>query len=370
MDPAEVPDNPYLLLTPGPLSTSKRVRAVLTRDWCTWDEDYKRIVEDVRERVVALATRRPGYACVLMQGSGTFSVEAMLGSELPRDGRLLVLVNGAYGARMVQIARRLGIEVSVLDSGETSPPDLERLDRLLRRDGGLGHVAMVHCETTTGMLNPADEVGALLRRHGRAFLLDAMSSFGGIELDQAELGARYLVSSANKCLQGIPGFGFVVAERPALEQCKGRARSLALDLHDQWRAMEEDPGKWRFTSPTHAVRAFSEALRELADEGGAASRAARYRDNHRSTVDGMRALGFETLLPDALQAPIITAFRNPAHPAFRFERFHDELKRRGYVIYPGKVGEADTFRIGHIGDVRRADVEGLLEAVSASRYWL
>jgi 2-aminoethylphosphonate-pyruvate transaminase len=369
VDPKLVPDNPYLLLTPGPLSTSKRVRATLLRDWCTWDADYKTIVQRIRSELVALATRAPGYTSVLMQGSGTFGVEAVIGTEAPPSGGLLVLVNGAYGARIAQIARRMGIECQVQDSGETRPPDLEALDRTLAQRSELSHVAMVHCETTTGMLNPAREVGGIVRRHGRKFVLDAMSSFGGIEFDQAELGAAYLISSANKCIQGIPGFSFVVAEEATLAATKGRSRSLSLDLFDQWRAMEDDPGKWRFTSPTHAVRGFAEALAELRDEGGVAVRAARYRANHRTLVDGLRGLGFRTLLPDGLQSPIITAFHYPEHPEFRFDRFYALMKGRGFVIYPGKVSHADTFRIGHIGDVRPADLERLVEAVRASMYW-
>lgn len=369
MDPKLVPDNPYLLLTPGPLSTSKRVRAALVQDWCTWDGDYKTIVQRIRRELVALASSSPGYTSVLMQGSGTFGVEAVIGTEAPPPGGLLVLANGAYGTRIAEIARRLGLEPQLLDAGDTRPPDLEVLDRTLAARGGLSHVAMVHCETTTGMLNPAREVGAIVRRHGRQFILDAMSSFGGIELDQSDLGAAYLVSSANKCIQGIPGFSFAIAEEVSLARTKGRSRSLSLDLFEQWRAMEDDPGKWRYTSPTHAVRAFAEALAELGDEGGVAVRAARYRTNQRTVVDGLRGLGFRTLLPDALQSPIITAFQYPQSPAFRFERFYAELKQRGFVIYPGRVSQAETFRIGHIGDVWPADMERLVAAVRDSMYW-
>jgi len=365
-----LPDNPYLLLTPGPLSTSKGVKAAMLRDWCTWDADYNSIVEDVRERIVRLASANPGYTCVLMQGSGTFSVEAAIGSAVPPDGKLLVLANGAYGQRIGEIARYLGIALSVQDSGEFAPIDLEALRTTLDRDRAITHAAVVHVETTTGMLNPVAEIGAIVRGAGRGFIVDAMSSFGGIPMDMSQLGADFLISSANKCIQGVPGFGFIVARPESMEAAAGNARSLSLDAHAQWKAMEQGHGKWRFTSPTHVVRAFRQALFELDAEGGVPARAARYADNQHRLVRGMRQLGFQTLLPDALQSPIITSFLSPDHPDFGFQRFYAKLKERRFVVYPGKVTGADTFRIGNIGEVYREDIERLLAAMSDSMYWL
>jgi 2-aminoethylphosphonate-pyruvate transaminase len=370
MDPKTLPDNPYILLTPGPLSTSKGVRAAMFRDWCTWDGDYNAIVQSIRARLTALATGESGYTAVLMQGSGTFCVEATIGTALPPDGKLLVLANGHYGDRIAQIAGRLRIDHAVVDSGEISPSDVGALERSLEGDPRITHVAVVHCETTTGMLNPVEEVGRIVHRHGRSLIVDAMSSFGGMPIDLAALKADYLVSSANKCIQGVPGFGFVVARREALASCAGNARSLSLDLHAQWREMEEKGGKWRYTSPTHVVRAFSQALRELEEEGGVAARFARYSENHRTLVSGMRRLGFETLLPDKLQSPIITSFIEPGHPGYKFERFYAALKNRGFVIYPGKVTAADTFRIGTIGQVFPADMARLIDAVERCLDWL
>jgi 2-aminoethylphosphonate-pyruvate transaminase len=239
----------------------------------------------------------------------------------------------------------------------------------LAADPGITHVAVVHCETTTGMLNPVADAGAIAKARGKVFIVDAMSSFGGIPLDAAAMGADLIVSSANKCLQGVPGFGFVIARRSALEVCAGRARSLSLDLHDQWQTMERHGGKWRFTSPTHVVRAFAQALAEHEAEGGVAARHARYAANHRELVAGMRALGFKTLLPDRFQSPIITAFQRPPEPAYDFRRFYAALQARGFVIYPGKVTEVETFRIGHIGDVHPPDILRLLSAVDAAMYW-
>jgi 2-aminoethylphosphonate-pyruvate transaminase len=366
---SHIPDNPYLLLTPGPLSTTKSVKGVMLRDWCTWDDDYNRIVSGIRQRLVHIAASEDGFTAVLMQGSGTFSVEAAITTAVPDGGKLLVLANGAYGRRMAQIARRQRIPCAIIDSGELSPPNLAHLDAALDSDPGITHVAVVHCETTTGMLNPVAEIGRIVKSHDRLFMVDAMSSFGGIPMDMAALGADYLVSSANKCIQGVPGFGFVIARRQELAETEGRARSLSLDLFDQWRTMEEKGGKWRFTSPTHTVRAFSRALQELEAEGGVTARCARYRENHQRLVAGMERLGFVPLLASEHRSPIITAFFSPDAPDYRFDRFYAGLKQRGFVIYPGKVTELDTFRIGTIGDVYPADIDRLLAAIGDSMDW-
>ena len=364
-----LPENPYLLLTPGPLSTSKSVKAVMLRDWCTWDDDYNAIVQQIRRRLVELATPQDGFTAVLMQGSGTFSVESVLTSAVAKDRKLLVLANGAYGERMERIATQAGIDVEVQNSGELSPPDLTRLEQSLARDSRISHVAVVHCETTTGMLNPVEEIGRIVKSTGRTYIVDAMSSFGGIPMDIAELGADFLVSSANKCIQGVPGFGFVIARRTEMEKCRGRARSLSLDLYNQWRTMEEQQGKWRFTSPTHTVRAFSQALCELDEEGGIEARYQRYKKNHATLVYGMQLLGFKCLLDEKYLSPIITAFYSPQAPGYSFAEFYARIKAQGFVIYPGKVTEHETFRIGNIGEVNPPDIERLLRSIARSMFW-
>jgi len=369
MDLTQIPDNPYLLLTPGPLSTTWGVRAAMFRDWCTWDKDYNAIVQDVRRRITALASREQGFTSVLMQGSGTFSVEACIGSVLPADGRLLVLANGHYGLRIAKIAACLNIDHALLDFGETNRVEPDRTAEALAADPRITHVAVVHCETTTGMLNPVEEIGQKVKERGLVYIVDAMSSFGGMPMDMARMGADFLVSSANKCIQGVPGFGFVIARQDRLEECAGWSRSLSLDLFAQWREMEDKGGKWRFTSPTHTLRAFAQALDELDQEGGAPARFARYTANHRVLVQGMRALGFATLLPDALQSPFITAFHNPDAPGYTFPEFYARLKARGFVIYPGTVTTADTFRIGAIGHVFPQDMAALITAVQTSLFW-
>ncbi len=366
-------DIPYLLLTPGPLTTSRTVKEVMMRDFCTWDDDYNSIVTRIRARLVKLAlgsgkTDEPNaaeaaYTAVLMQGSGTFSVEATIGSVIPPDGKLLVVDNGAYGNRIAQITERLNIPLEVIRQTETESADLEQIDQTLANDSAITHVAMVHCETTTGLLNPAAEVGRICTKHDKIFILDAMSSFGGVEMTMPEVGCQYLVSSANKCIQGVPGFGFVLAHRATFEKTKGWARSLSLDLFDQWFEMETKGGKWRYTSPTHTVRAFDRALDELEEEGGIAKRAARYRENNQLLIDGMRKIGFQSLVAAEHQSPIITSFIYPDDPKFEFVALYEAMKKRRFVIYPGKVSDVDCFRIGNIGHVFPEDIEELLKAI-------
>ena len=356
--------NPYLLLTPGPLSTTSTVKEAMLRDWCTWDDDYNNLIQTLRCDLVSLATSQADrYTAVLMQGSGTFSVESVIGSVISKHGKLLVATNGAYGERIVRIAQVLGINVTKLDFGETGKLDIARVGKTLLADPELTHVAVVHCETTTGMLNDIAAVGVLAKAHGKVFIVDAMSSFGGIPMDVAKPGIDFMISSANKCIQGVPGFGFVIASRSELEKCSGTARSLSLDLYGQWRDMEDGHGKWRYTSPTHVVRAFVQAMLELQEEGGIEARYARYHQNQLILTRGMRALGFETLLPDELHSPIITSFMYPTS-TFDFTRFYKALKQKGFVVYPGKISKADTFRIGNIGDVQTRDIDQLLCAVS------
>jgi len=369
MNAGGLPENPYVLLTPGPLSTTPTVKAAMLRDWCTWDDDYGDIVQGIRRKLVSLATPREGYTSVLMQGSGTFCVEATLGSAVPANGRVLILANGAYGDRMALIADRLRIAHSVQRSAETVWPDLDQLRDTLSADVSITHVALVHCETTTGILNPLREIAEIVRKSGRTLIVDAMSSFGGIPMDIGGLGIDFMVSSANKCVQGVPGFGFIVARKSALEQCAGTARSVSLDLYSQWRTMEEEKGKWRFTSPTHVVRAFAQALQELDAEGGVEARHARYMENHRELIEGMTRLGFACLLDKELRSPIITSFLEPVAPGYTFAGFYAALKARGFVIYPGKVSQADTFRIGTIGDVHPATIRSLVSAIQQSMSW-
>jgi len=359
-----IPDNPYLLLTPGPLSTSKSVRNALLRDWCTWDADYNEdIVQNIRRRLAALASKKvDDYTVVLMQGSGSFSVEATLGSVVPQNGKLLIITNGAYGDRMAQMAKALKLNFMAYSCLETETPKAEILSKILDENPDITHTALVHCETTTGMLNPLSEIAKVAKERGNIFILDAMSSFGGIPLDMADYDIDFLISSSNKCIQGVPGFAFVIAKREELLKCKDNARSLCLDLYGQWKEMDKS-GKWRYTSPTHIVRAFYQALDELEAEGGIEARYNRYCKNQYLLVNGMKELGFRPLLPKEIQSPIITSFLYP-NPNFNFDIFYKSVKKMGFVLYPGKISQADTFRIGNIGEVYPKDIMKLLEVIS------
>lgn len=362
--------NPYLLLTPGPLSTTGSVKEKMLRDWCTWDDDYNNIVQSVREDLIDLSSDSPEhFTCTLMQGSGTFSVEATVGSVIPPDGKLLILANGTYGLRIQSIATYLKISNKTLNFGDQGVIDLQKVENTLIEDKEITTVIVVHCETTTGMLNPIHDIGLLCRRFNKCYIVDAMSSFGGIPIDMETSAIDYLVSSANKCIQGVPGFGFIIARKDKISKIRGYARSLSLDLYDQWITMEQQNGKWRFTSPTHVVRAFKQALTELKNEGGITVRNSRYINNQKKLVAGMKEIGFETLLPESNHSPIITTFLSPTHPDFDFKSFYLKLKKKGFVIYPGKVTDQDCFRIGNIGDVYEEDIKNLLVAVESSVYW-
>ncbi|OGT64010.1 MAG: 2-aminoethylphosphonate--pyruvate transaminase [Gammaproteobacteria bacterium RIFCSPHIGHO2_12_FULL_45_9] len=362
---------PYLLLTPGPLSTSRTVRKAMWFDSCTWDNDYKKIVADIRSQLLSIAncdTRH--YTTVLMQGSGSFGVEAVLGCTINRrKHQILILVNGVYGKRMVEMSRVLALPHVVYEVDDDKSFDANVLRHILQENPKITHLAVVHCETTTGMLNDIESIGKLAHEQQLYYIVDAMSSFGGMEFDISHLQIDFLISSSNKCLQGVPGFSFVICKKePFVELCQNNAKSLCLDLYSQWLEMEKDSGKWRYTSPTHSVLAFEQALKELNDEGGIQARAARYHENQRLLAKGMTHAGFELYLPPALQSPIISTFIEPAYipnssKLFYFKVFYNYLKAHGFVIYPGKVAHKNSFRIGNIGHLFPADITRFLSHV-------
>ena len=360
--PARSETGDPLLLTPGPLTTSKTVKQAMVHDWGSRDATFIALNAEVMDSLPKIIHGEGAYVTVPMQGSGTFAVEAMLTTFVPRDGAILVLINGAYGQRAKRILAVAGRATIVHETPEETPPDLGAVERILSRTPAITHVFAVHCETTSGILNPIETIAALCARHGRRLLIDSMSAFGALELDARTTPFDAVAASANKCLEGVPGLGFVVCKRDALAACEGAATTLSLDLLDQRRNLEKT-GQYRFTPPIHVIVAFHQALQEFWAEGGVAGRGGRYAENARILIGGMRALGFETLLPDALQAPIIATFRTPSHPNFVFQRFYDALKERGYVIYPGKLTVADSFRIGCIGRLHPDHMRGALEAV-------
>jgi len=341
---------PYLL-TPGPLTTSYATKAAMLVDWGSWDEDFRDVTAQIRALLLAMSGDRRGeFDCVPMQGSGSFSVEAMLGSFVPGDGKALVLSNGAYGKRIAQTLKYLGRDHTIIDKGDYLPPRGAEVSAAIDADPAITHVVVVHCETSSGILNPLREISDAVDQAGRKLLIDAMSAFGAIDLDSNEIHYQAMVSSANKCIEGVPGFGFIIAQKKALAAARGRSHSLCLDVHAQWAHMECS-GQWRFTPPTHAVVAFREALKAHKSEGGVAARGARYRKNRDVLVAGMRDLGFETLLKDRWLSPIIVTFFCPEDKAFIFADFYRLMKKKGFIIYPGKLTVVDSFRIGCIGQL-------------------
>ena len=364
-----------LLFTPGPLTTSPTVKQAMLRDLGSRDDEFIGLVRDIRNRLLALAgvSQEQGYECILMQGSGTFGVESVVSSVLLPHGRLSVLVNGAYGERIVKMAKRYNVYNGGSTQGENQPiKDAVCLgiQRKARKLAGAEnnlellttHLAVVHSETTSGIINLLEGISRDAKEHGVSLIVDAMSSFGAYPINVAELGIDFLISSANKCIEGVPGFSFVIARREALLASEGNARSLSLDLHAQWRGLEGD-GQFRFTPPTHALLAFKQALDELDAEGGIAGRAVRYQKNHDTLVRKMRALGFKEYVPEQHQSCIITTFHHPSDPRFVFEDFYRRLSDKGFVIYPGKLTKVDCFRIGHIGRLYPKDMEALVSAI-------
>jgi 2-aminoethylphosphonate-pyruvate transaminase len=339
-------------------------------DPCPWDEEYRGLVQRIRMQTVRLATAEEGWTMIPLQGSGTFAVEATVGSFLPRGAKLLIVNNGAYGVRMRKIAEHLRIDHVDLVQPETSPVDPAAVARLLARDRAITHVGIVHCETTTGVVNPIAEVGRLAAEHRKVYLVDAISSFGGIPLTLEEVGCQVLVSTANKCLQGTPGFAFVLARLDLVEASRGWARSLSMNLLDQWDYFEQSQGRWRYTSPTQVVHAFAQALAELEAEGGIPARNQRYRTNAEILVAGLEAAGFQTLLAPEHRSPILTAFRFPDHPQFTFDGLYAHLRQHRFDIFPFSISRIDAFRIGTIGHVFPDDFRRLVGAITElARQW-
>lgn len=353
----------YLLLTPGPLTTSEKVKQAMDFDYCTWDDDYKKITQSFRHSLLEVAqVKEDEYTAVPIQGSGTYGVESVISSTISNKDKLLIGINGAYGKRISEMADIYGLDHVDLVVDEREPITLDLVTECLKKNPDITHFAMIHCETTTGILNPIEDIIPYVSAQGIITIVDAMSSFGGVPINVKKEKIDYLISSSNKCIQGVPGFSFVIARKNLLESTEGISRTLSLDLYGQYAEMERNNGKWRFTSPTHVVHAFYEALEELKAEGGVAARHRRYSNNQKHLASGMEELGFKVLIDEKNQSPIITSFIYPSTD-FDFNEFYQQLKSDGFVIYPGKISQVPTFRIGNIGEVYDEDITKLLVAV-------
>jgi len=352
-----------ILLTPGPLTTSSATRSAMLVDWGSWDGAFNAMTASVCRDLVAIVDGQEDHVCVPLQGSGTFSVEAALGTLVPRDGKVLVPDNGAYCKRIARILGYLGRESVVLPHDEQEPADPRRIDAALAEDRSITHVAQVHCETGTGILNPLSEIAATVAKHGRALIIDAMSTYGAIPIDARTVRFDALIAASGKCLEGVPGMGFVIARRSALERSADNSSSLSMDLLDQFQYMEKT-GQWRFTPPTHVLAALRAAIDQYRAQGGQKARLARYTENCRALISGMRALGLKTFLPEAVQAPIIVTFHAPPDPAYVFAEMYRRVRDRGFILYPGKLTSVETFRVGCIGAINAETIKQAVAAVA------
>ena len=351
-----------ILLTPGPLTTTSRTKEAMLSDWGSWDVSFNQLTATVCKDIVDIVHGQGTHVCVPMQGSGTFSVEAALGTLVPKKGKVLVPANGAYCQRIARILGYLGRDVVVLEHGEDEPANPDRIQAALAADPSITHVAVVHCETSAGILNPLHDIAMVVAQHNRQLIVDAMSSFAAIPIDLRHTPIDALIAASGKCLEGVPGMGFVVVKQTTLEAAAGNAHSLALDLQDQWIYMQKT-GQWRYTPPTHVVAALRVALDQFHEEGGVSARNARYQKNCDALVAGMRTLGLRTYLADEVQAPIIVTFHSPDHPNFQFSKLYEGVKAQGFILYPGKLTQVETFRVGCIGAI---DSSHIFKAVAAT----
>ncbi len=352
-----------LLFTPGPLTTSLSVKEATLTDLGSRDSAFISIIHDVRNKLLTLGhVSKPDYESIIIQGSGTFGIESVISSAIPADGMLLNIINGAYGRRISQMARIHNIPLIELIYDEDTLPNIEEIKNLINDNGLITHVSVIHGETTTGMINPIGEIGEICSNNSITMIVDAMSTYGAYDINLKELNISYLISSSNKCIEGIPGFSFVLAKRNELDKCKGLARTLSLDLYDQWNSLNSS-GQFRFTPPVQALLAFNKALEELDTEGGIEARARRYSENNLFLINEMTRLGFKIYLPESVRGYIITSFVYPVDPAFSFQEFYNKLNEKGFVIYPGKLSKTDCFRIGNIGQLFLPDMKRLTETI-------
>jgi 2-aminoethylphosphonate-pyruvate transaminase len=356
-------DRDRILLTPGPLTTSLRTKLAMLRDWGSWDADFNAITARIRTQLLDIIHGNDSHVVVPLQGSGTFSVEAAVATLVPRDGHMLVLDNGAYCKRMGKLSTLMGRRTTILERAEDEPVSVDELDTRLSADPSVTHVGLIHCETGTGVLNPLQVVSDVCKRHGKGLIVDAMSSFAAIEIDARKVHFDALIAASGKCVEGVPGMGFVFIRKAVLDGCAGNSHSLAMDLYDQYAYMEKTT-QWRFTPPTHVVAALAEALTQFVEEGGQSARLARYTDNYRTLVDGMAAIGFKRFLRAEIQAPIIVTFHAPADSRYAFKTFYEAAKQRGFILYPGKLTRLETFRVGCIGAIGRNEMQQAVNAVA------
>ncbi|MES2980594.1 MAG: 2-aminoethylphosphonate--pyruvate transaminase [Pseudomonadota bacterium] len=358
-------DRDKILLTPGPLTTTLRTKLAMLKDWGSWDADFNAVTASVRKSLLDIVHGHETHVVVPLQGSGTFSVEAAVATVVPRDGHVLVLDNGAYCKRAARLTSLMGRTCTLMPFDEAAQVSPEAVSKQLTQDTSITHVVLIHCETGAGVLNPLQEIADVCALHGKGLIVDAMSSFAALEIDARKVRFDALVAASGKCLEGVPGMGFVFLRKAILGGCAGRSQSLAMDLHDQYVYMEKTT-QWRFTPPTHVVVALAEAIAQFEEEGGQPARLARYTSNYTTLVEGMAAMGFKPFLDPDIQAPIIVTFHAPADSRYEFKRFYAAARERGFVLYPGKLTQVETFRVGCIGAIGPNEMRQAVQAVAGA----
>jgi 2-aminoethylphosphonate-pyruvate transaminase len=356
-------DRDKILLTPGPLTTTLRTKLAMLKDWGSWDADFNAVTASVRASLLNIIHGTESHVVVPLQGSGTFSVEAAVATLVPHDGHVLVLDNGAYCKRAARLTNLMGRRCTILGFNEAQPVSAALLNESLKTDSSITHVILIHCETGAGVINPLQAVADVCAAEGKGLIVDAMSSFGALEIDARKTHFDALIAASGKCLEGVPGMGFVFIRKAVLGGCASQSQSLAMDLHDQYIYMEKT-GQWRFTPPTHVVVALHEAIAQFESEGGQPARLARYKRNFEVLVSGMAQLGFKPFLNPAVQSPIIVTFHAPEHLNYNFKAFYAAVRARGFLLYPGKLTEIETFRVGCIGAIGPQDMAQAVHAVA------
>lgn len=356
-------DRDKILLTPGPLTTTLRTKLAMLRDWGSWDDDFNNVTASLRKSLLKIIHGEDTHVLVPLQGSGTFSVEAAVATVVPSGGHVLVMDNGAYCKRAARLTTLMGRTCTVMGFDEAAQVSAAALDEKLSADKTITHVVLIHCETGAGVHNPLQEVAAVCSKHGKGLIVDAMSSFGALPIDAREVRFDALIAASGKCLEGVPGMGFVFIRKAIIDSCAGNSQSLAMDLHDQYVYMERT-GQWRFTPPTHVVVALAEAVKQFEEEGGQPARLARYTRNYQSLIQGMARLGFLPYLDPSIQAPIIVTFHAPGDANYEFKTFYAAARARGFILYPGKLTQVETFRVGCIGAIGSDEMEQAVHAVA------
>lgn len=356
-----------ILLTPGPLTTSRQTRDAMMVDWGSRDSDFTGMCATICKQLIDIINGEKTHVCVPLQGSGTFAVEAALGTLVsPKGDAILILSNGAYGRRMKQICDKICRKSFIIEWPESEVTDPTTVDSYLTSHPEATHVALVHCETSVGIMNPLHQIAKVIEKHKKKLIVDAMSSLGALPIDvTAHPAIIAVIAASGKCLEGVPGMAFVLVNKLNLLNCKDNAHSIVLDLYDQFVVMEKT-GQWRFTPPTHVVAALHSALSQFISEGGQKARLARYQRNMDTLSSGLDSLGVKRYLRNENQAPIIMTCYTPVSNTWDFNKFYNLTRSKGFAIYPGKLTAASTFRVGCIGDVQPEDLEAAVDAIRAS----